>query len=230
MPTRNWTRIAIALAAVIASGAVWVTTGDVGFNYAKWTVSASTVVIVGLLLFDSVLWRHLPFRWIVRRPILHGTWKMEQRTSYEPRKDETMESYLVVHQTYSSIRVDGLYPISDSECLTANLGVDKQRCTLSYLFRSEAHTMSREGNPPSRGAAVLKVGRRPHLHLEGDYWMERGTHGRIKAIGYTPKLYTTFGAAHAAQYQPRSPGGGNGNTVVSPLPAAGDGGEQGPAH
>lgn len=207
MPTRNWTRIAIALAAAIASGGVWLTTGDVDFNYAKWTVSASTVVIIGLLLFDSVLWRYRPFRWLVRRPILHGTWKMEQRTSYEPRRDETMESYLVVHQTYSSIRVDGLYPISDSECLTANLSADKHRCTLSFLFRSEAHTMNRAGNPPSRGAAVIKVGRRPRLHLEGDYWMERGTHGRIKSIGHTSKLYTTFEAAQSAQYTPRPPGG-----------------------
>lgn len=204
MPTPTWTRIAVALAAAIASGVVWLTTGDVDFDYTKWTVSATTVVIIGLLLFDSVLWRYPPFRWLVGRPILHGTWRMEQLTSYEPRRDETMESYLVVHQTYSGIRVDGLYPISDSECLTANLSIDKERCTLSFLFRSEAHTMNREGNPPSRGAAVLKVGTRPHLHLEGDYWMERGTHGRITSVGYTPKLYTTFEAAKTAQYRPHS--------------------------
>lgn len=202
MPTRIWTRIAIALAAAIATGVVWLTTGDVDFDYAKWTVSASTVVIIGLLLFDSVLWRYVPFRWFARRPILHGTWKMEQRTSYDPRKDETMESYLVVHQTYSTIRVDGLYPISDSECLTADLSIERHRCTLSYLFRSEAHTMEREGNPPSRGAAVLRVARRPHIHLEGDYWMERRTRGSIRSVGYTPKLYTTFAAAHAADYKP----------------------------
>jgi SMODS-associating 2TM, beta-strand rich effector domain len=214
MPTRNWTRIAIALAAAIASGVVWLTTGDVDFNYAKWTVSASTVVIIGLLLFDSVLWRYRPFRWLVRRPILHGTWKMEQRTSYELRKDETMESYLVVHQTFSSIRVDGLYPISDSECLTANLSVDEHRCTLSFLFRSEAHTMNREGNPPSRGAAVLKVGRRPHLHLEGDYWMERGTRGRIRSVGYTSKLYTTFDAAQDGSYSAN--GGASPSSARSP--------------
>jgi hypothetical protein len=35
MPTRNWTRVAIALAAGIASGVVWLTTGDVDFDYAK---------------------------------------------------------------------------------------------------------------------------------------------------------------------------------------------------
>lgn len=203
MPTRMWTRIAIALAAAIATAVVWLTTGDVDFAYAQWTVSASTVVILGLLLFDSFLWRYAPFRWIVRRPVLHGTWKMEQRTSYEPRKDETIESYLVIHQTYSSIRIDGLYAGSDSECLTASLNIDKNRCTVSYLFRSEAHTMNRAGNPPSRGAAVLKVGRGPERHLEGDYWMERGTHGSIRSVGYTPKLYATFGAARAASYQPQ---------------------------
>lgn len=92
---------------------------------------------------------------------------MTQRTTFEPRADETMESYLVIHQTYSSIRVNGLYAISDSQSLSADFAIGKSRCMLSYIFRTDAHTMYRTGNPPSRGAAVLKVGRKPQLHLEG---------------------------------------------------------------
>lgn len=136
-------------------------------------MTATSVVTLLLLAFDRWLWRYPPFRWAVRRPVLHGTWKMAQRTTYEPRAHETMESYLVIHQTYSTIRVNGLYAISDSESLSADLAIEKGRCVLSYIFRTDAHTMHRTGNPPSRGAATLKVGRQPQLHLEGDYWMER---------------------------------------------------------
>ena len=127
---------------------------------------------------------------------------MTQRTTFEPRADETMESYLVIPQTYSSIRVNGLYAISDSQSLSADFAIDKSRCMLSYIFRTDAHTMYRTGNPPSRGAAVLKVGRKPQLHLEGDYWMERGTRGSVKSVAHTAKTSDTFEAARQATYKP----------------------------
>src|SRR6266487_3577478 len=202
MPTSNWTRIVIALAAAIALGIVWATSGRLDTTYAKAIVTATSAVTLLLLAFDRWLWRYPPFRWAVSRPVLQGTWKMTQRTTYEPRADETIEAYLVVYQTYSTIRVNGLYPISDSQSLSADLAVEKSHCMLSYIFRSDAHTMHRAGNPPSRGAAALKVGRRPQLHLEGDYWMERGTRGGVKSVGHTPKTYDTFEAARHAIYKP----------------------------
>jgi hypothetical protein len=201
MPTSNWTRLVIALATAIALGIVWVTSGNLDLTYAKAVVTATSAVTLLLLAFDSWLWRYAPLRWAVRRPVLHGTWKVTQRTTYEPRADETMESYLVIHQTYSTIRVNGLYAISDSQSLSADLTVEKSRCMLSYVFRTDAHTMHRAGNPPSRGAATLKVGRKPQLHLEGDYWMERGTRGSVKSVGHTSKIYDTFEAARQASYK-----------------------------
>jgi hypothetical protein len=85
------------------------------------------------------------------------------RTSHEASADEEIEPYLVIHQTYSSIRVDGLFARSNSECVSANLAVEHGRCTLNYILRTGAHTRHRDGNPPSRGAASLRVGRKPHL-------------------------------------------------------------------
>jgi hypothetical protein len=190
MPTSNWTRLVIALATAIALGIVWVTSGNLDLTYAKAVVTATSAVTLLLLAFDSWLWRYAPLRWTVRRPVLHGTWKMTQRTTYEPRADETIESYLVIHQTYSTIRVNGLYAISDSQSLSADLTVEKSRCMLSYVFRTDAHTMHRAGNPPSRGAATLKVGRKPHLHLEGDYWMERGTEESSRVVDQRSGMIT----------------------------------------
>jgi hypothetical protein len=188
----------IAAAALVAFVFVWATTGETDVGFAKAVVTTSTVVILGLLAFDRWLWRYAPFRWIVNRPVLHGTWKILLRTSHEPRQDEEIEAYLVIRQTYSTIRVDGLFDRSNSECLSADLAVQSGACTLNYLFRSEAHTLERDGNPPSRGAASLRVGRQPEVHLEGDYWMERATKGRIRSDGHTAKIYETFAAAQAA--------------------------------
>jgi hypothetical protein len=202
MPNSTGTRIAIFLSAAIALVAVWVVTGKFDLTYTKAIVSASSIVIIGLLAFDSWAWRFWPFRLIVRKPMLHGTWKMEQRTSYEARAHETIEAYLVIDQAFSGIRqIRGLYQISNSHSLTADLPVDRSQCALSFIFRTEAGTMYRDGNPPSRGASVLQVGRRPRLHLQGDYWMERGTKGSIKSVGYSRKLYGTFASAQSAEFE-----------------------------
>lgn len=200
MPTKGWTQVVIAAAATVAFVIVWATTGRAEFGFAKAIVTASTVVIVGLIAFDRWLWRSVPFRWTTGRPVLHGTWKIALRTSHEARADEEIEAYLVVRQTYSTIRVDGLFDRSNSECLSADLAVQNGRCTLNYLFRTEAHTLHRDANPPSRGAASLRVAREPHVHLDGDYWMERRTQGHIVSLGHSTKLYDTFGAAKDATY------------------------------
>lgn len=201
MPSSNWARIVIAAAAGVALLIVWVTTGAVDFLYAKAIVSGSSVVILGLLAFDHWLWRKPPFRWLHNRPTLRGTWRVELRTTYEARADETIEGYLVIRQTYSSINVDGIFDRSHSHCLSANLATMEGRCTLNYLYRSEAQTRHREGNPPSRGAASLRVAREPRLHLEGDYWMERGTRGEVASVGWSPTLYNTFAGARAGEYR-----------------------------
>jgi hypothetical protein len=202
MPGSTGTRIAIFLSAAIALFAVWLTTGKFDLTYTKAIVSASSIVIIGLLAFDSWAWRFWPFRLVVSKPILHGTWKLEQHTSYEPRANETMEAYLVIDQRFSGIRhIRGLYEISNSHSLTADLAVDRSQCTLSFIFRSEAGTMHRDGNPPSRGASVLQVGRHPRLHLQGDYWMERGTKGSVESVGYSRKLYGTFASAQSAVFE-----------------------------
>jgi hypothetical protein len=189
-------RLAILASAGIAFLAVWATTGKTEITFAKWIVTASTLVIFALVGFDTWAWRFWPFRLLVRKPILHGTWKLEQKTSYEPRKDDVMEAYLVIDQTFSGIRrVHGLYEESRSHSLTSSLSSDRSECSLSFIFRSDAHIMNREGNPPSRGASVLEIGRHPEPHLQGDYWMERGTHGRVRSIAHSKKLYGTFESA-----------------------------------
>jgi len=201
MPTSTWTRIVTGLAALIALVIVWATSGNLDFTYAKWVVSASSAVILFLLVFDRWLWRYAPFRWIISRPVLHGTWKSELKTTYKARADEVIEAYLVIRQTYSRICVDMLFDRSRSRSMSGDLVNDGGRCTLYYVFHSHAHTRDRADNPPSRGAAALTIGRQPHTHIEGDYWMERETGGDLKTVGYSPKTYDTFSAAQAADYR-----------------------------
>jgi hypothetical protein len=197
----NILRTAIVLSALLAFAAVWLTTGKADVTFTKTLVSVGSIAILLIVGFDNWAWRFWPFRLIFRRPILHGTWKVEQETDYEPRQGELIEAYLVIDQTFTGIRrVRGLYEGSSSHSLAADLAVDRSECTLSYIFRTEARTMNREGNPPSRGACILEVGRHPTLHLEGDYWLERKTKGHIRSLGHSKKLSGTFASAQADDY------------------------------
>jgi hypothetical protein len=201
MPSPNWARITIALAALVSTGIILSTGGSVNINTAKAVASASSVVILILLAFDKLLWRLPGIRRLHRRPVLHGTWKAELRTSYEERKDEQIECYLVVDQTYSRICVRMLFDRSRSASMSGELVRENGRCVLYYLFRSDKRALEPATNPPTRGAADLTVAMQPTPHLEGDYWMEGGTRGQLQTTGRSKKVYDTFGGATQGEYR-----------------------------
>lgn len=201
MPSARWSRITIALAALVSAAIVLATGGTIDVNLAKAVATASTVVILLLLAFDKWLWRWPGIRGLHGRPILHGTWKTELRTSYSDRQDEVIECYLVIDQTYSRICARMLFDRSRSMSMSGDLVRENGRCVLYYIFRSDKHALEPDTNPPARGAADLTIATKPSPHLEGDYWMERGTKGRVRTTGYTQTVYDTFAGAQQGEYE-----------------------------
>ena len=124
---------------------------------------------------ETAVRRHGPC--LSRRPVLHGTWKAELRTSFPDRADEEIECFIVVYQTYSRICIDMLFDRSSSRSMSADLLIEASRCVLYYVFHTHPDTLHRDGNPPARGGAALVIAREPRIHLEGDYWTERETRG-----------------------------------------------------
>lgn len=151
MPTPNWTR-----AVILAAAALWALIAVVSGETLKWGWARplgliAAVLVVGTFLFDRWVWRWRFVHRLTRRPVLHGTWRTELRTSYKPRADETIEAYLVIRQTYSRICVDMLFDRSASTSMSGDLVRENGRCVLYYLFRSEKQTLERGQNPPTRG-------------------------------------------------------------------------------
>ncbi len=201
MPSPNWARITIAIAALVSAGIILATGGTVSVNTAKALASASSVVILVLLAFDRWLWRLPGIRRLHKRPVLHGTWKAELRTNYEERNHEQIECYLVVDQTYSRICARMLFDRSRSASMSGELVRENGRCVFYYLFRSDKGALEPATNPTSRGAADLTVGMRPSPHLDGDYWMEVGTKGQLRTVGHFKKIYDTFSGARQGEYR-----------------------------
>jgi hypothetical protein len=201
VPSPAWARITIALAAIISGVIVVASGGSVSLDLAKAVASASSVVVLTLLAFDRLLWRLPGFRRLHRHPVLHGTWRTELRTAYEKRKDETIECYLVIDQSFSRICVRMLFDRSRSNSMSGDLVRTSGRCVLYYVFRSDKNALESRTNPPSRGAAELTVATKPSLHLEGDYWMEVGTKGILSTMGHTRTLYDTHSGAAQGKYR-----------------------------
>lgn len=195
MPTPGWTRVVIALAAAAWAAIILIGGGDLEAEWMRPLGLASSIVVFLILVFDRWGWRWPVVRRLVRRPVLRGTWKTELRSSYGGRADEVIEAYLVVRQTLSTITARMLFDRSQSTSMSAELVCEDDRWTLYYLFRSEKHALEPTDNSPARGAAHLTIGRSPRLHLEGDYWMEHGTRGRIRTMGHAATLYDTFSGA-----------------------------------
>ncbi|TAJ20334.1 MAG: hypothetical protein EPO65_04065 [Dehalococcoidia bacterium] len=201
MPNATWIRITLATAAIAVLVSTWWKTGETDIDAARQVLSVSGVVILLILAFDSFAWRWPLIRLLSRVPVLHGTWKAALRTSYPGRADELIECYLVVRQTYSTIRVDLLTDRARSRFVSGALVREPGAIVLNYIFRYEADALNTEGNPPSKGAADLTVGQRPALHMSGDYWMERGTKGTIQTVGHAHALYDTYDSAQTGEYE-----------------------------
>jgi hypothetical protein len=90
---------------------------------------------------------------------------------------------------------------SRSSSMSGDLVRENGRCVLYCVFRSDKHALEPETNPPARGTADLTVANKPSLHLEGDYWMERGTKGRVRTTGYSGTTYDTYAGAQQGEYK-----------------------------
>jgi hypothetical protein len=198
MPTPGWTRAVIFLAAATWTLIIFVSGGSLRASWAKSLGLAAAIVVFLLLAFDRWIWRWPGVRHVVRHPVLHGTWKTELRTSYEARADEVIEAYLVIRQTYSKICVAMLFDRSQSSSMSGDLIREDGRRVLYYVFRSDKQTLQKDENPPS---AQLTVATRPLMHLEGDYWMEHGSRGRVVTVGRSPVIYDTFTGARTGEYR-----------------------------
>ena len=201
MLSANWIRISIFAAALVAAAIVWASGDDVDVDFMRALVSASAVVVGGVLLYDARAWRWRGIRRLTKRPVIHGTWKVELRTSWKERQDEVIEAYLVVRQTYSRVSVAMLLERSRSRSMSGDIVFEDGECRLYYLFAKQTNALQLDGNPSSRGGATLTIGRKPIVRLDGDYWTDQGTRGEVRSVGHNKETdFGTFDAARGAEY------------------------------
>ena len=199
MPTPVWTRIVIGLAAVLWFSIAYALDAPVNGEWLKPAGAVMSIVVLFLLAFDVVLWRWLPSS-VTKRPNIRGTWQAQLH--YQWPKDEppkTKDCYIAIHQTFSTVSVQMYFDISSSESRSAAIRTNDHRRSLWWSYLSMAYEFDPD-NPPHRGAAEVVISTVPKIILEGTYWTERETKGRITTSGRSKKLYEDFVQASRGKY------------------------------
>jgi len=170
-------------------------------------LSGFVVAVVSLLLlaFDRFLWKLPVVRSLVKRPILHGTWKGTFASDYvypETGKTEgPTEAYLAVRQTYSSVHTRFITRRSDSESIACELRTKSDgRYEIYAIYENKPPLLTQGESPVHRGGLILEVVGAPAYALKGSYWTDRKTRGDLKLGGYSKKVHDDFDSASCDTY------------------------------
>lgn len=168
-----------------------------------WAMLAPFSSVVGLvslalLIFDAWAWK-LPLinGLLIKRPILHGTWKTQLQSDWIDPETGTgippIHCYVVIRQTASMLSIRLVTPESQSETVSAGIepcndGTFEVSCTYRnkpksrYRYRSEVHY----------GAMLLSVESARPTVSAGEYWTDRKTTGSVTLSERKSKTVMTF--------------------------------------
>lgn len=199
MPTATWTRIVIFLAAATWLAVSLLMGVPVDREWVKPVGIVTSVVTLSLLGFDLYLWRWFPRR-LVKIPNLAGTWHAELTSSFNNEAGQSVKlaCFLVIRQTYSRVHIEMLFPKSESVSTSASVLLTDGTAELWYSYRSEAHALDRDGNPPHKGAVQLRIATNGTTRMTGSYWTDRRTYGRIETLSHKRIVINDYEAATAA--------------------------------
>ncbi len=111
---------------------------------------------------------------------------------------------MTIHQTYSTIEVDGHVSTSSSHSRSAALDRPRRgQRLLWFIYQSEAPIPEQAHNQPHYGAAKLTLVGSPVTAISGSYWTARGGAGTMHFTEHTRKTHDSYETAVAGTYKPR---------------------------
>ena len=151
-----------------------------------------------LLVFDKWIWHWQIFRgWLVRRPLIRGTWRTELRSSWiNPQTDEVIPpiaAFMVVRQTYSALSLRLMTGESRSETISAAIEICSDGTfQINCAYRNDPKAEYRHRSEIHYGAMLLIADTASPMRLEGNYWTDRKTTGGMTLTDRVDDLFSTF--------------------------------------
>ncbi len=172
--------------------------------------SAVVATLVGLgLLLDLVLWHAKCLQgWLVKRPDLRGTWRVELKSSYtNPETGERVPMivcYMGVKQTLSKLQMHLMTPESESWFIADNVRSSPSgngyQVIGVYTNEPNIHLRDARISEMHQGAIILETHgeqARP-VTLTAKYWTDRKTTGSMEFTSRVERVYTRFADADRA--------------------------------
>ena len=193
----------LILSVVLWAGLLWLKgvplTWDLFLPFGSVVGAVSSI----LLLFDAWLWRWSIFRrWLLKRPLLHGTWKVELQSDWiDPLTGHgipVIHCYMIVRQTASKLSLNLVTQESRSETVSA--GIEDCRdgtFEISCTYRNKPRSKYRDRSEVHFGAMLLTAETVGPKVLMGEYWTDRKTTGSLDLLERNPKFCMTFDEAVA---------------------------------
>lgn len=165
----------------------------------KQIPQAIGVYAIAGLIFTKWIWRWKALQgWLIKIPDLQGTWRGELESDWiDPVTNKGIAPIpitLVIRQTFSDIKCTLMTGESSSYSSTAEIGqaFGGEDLYLTYIYTNRPKATVRERSEIHEGATTLKIIRKPSLSLEGDYWTDRKTRGRMKLSFQSKELVEKF--------------------------------------
>jgi SMODS-associating 2TM, beta-strand rich effector domain len=197
---RSWTIVgftAVIWAALILTGFV------TGNTEAFSTISeAVPLLLLALFFFERWGWRYGRLPQAVGVPLVRGTWKGTlQPLAPDQAPGESSGSkvaYLAVEQTLTTVSVRLMTDESESDQIA---GIVATRASgapaISYTYLNTPTIDRREASPIHHGGGLLTIYDGTRLRLEGEYWTERRTKGKLAFTEHAAKVARSYADATA---------------------------------
>jgi hypothetical protein len=173
-----------------------------------FSIVVSTLVALGFLL-EFVLWRQPWLHgWLVKRPDLRGTWRIELQSSYvRPETNARVPMivcYMGVKQTLSRLQIHLMTPESESWFIASHIRPSPNGSGYQvigvYTNEPNVHLRDERISEMHQGAIIIEThGRllRPNT-LTAKYWTDRKTTGTMDFTARVEDVYTRFADARLA--------------------------------
>jgi hypothetical protein len=164
--------------------------------------TVTSLVVFLAMAFELWLWK-LPLLhgWLVKRPVLTGTWRAELRSNWKDASGapiRPIEGYVVIRQTFLNLSLRLLTKESSSHLVGTEIvcSVDGQYC-VSGVYRNEPRYQDRSHSQIHFGAVWLQVIDTPTQMLQGHYWTDRNTAGEMVLTDRQTPEFQDFQSAKA---------------------------------
>jgi hypothetical protein len=206
---RVWSLVAI-------TGVIWLTlivAGAVTGNLAAFSIIADALPLLLLVAyaFERRGWRA---QWLhprpVETPVVIGTWRGELQSLWEDaagKPPAPKPVYLVVRQTLTTVSVRLLSDEATSDQIAGGIArAESGYPAIAYNYRNKPGVELRHTTSNVHyGGAMLEIVGDPATGLEGEYWTERKSKGKLIFREHAPQIAQTFLQAEALTYGPPRP-------------------------